>query len=94
MTDQELGALTQRAMQDANKCDCEKKSEQEPAFVPTQEHQEVSYLRDKARLEALLLQIPMGILLLIIANILYFKVYHEVMWMFYDIILYFLSESQ
>ena len=38
-------------------------------------------MRDKARLEALLL-------LLGTANVVYFRIYHEVMWILYDVVLF------
>lgn len=45
-------------------------------------------MRDKARLEALWLQILFGLLLLGTANVVYFRIYHEVMWILYDVVLF------
>jgi hypothetical protein len=43
---------------------------------------------DKARLEALWLQILFGLLLLGAVNVVYFRIYHEVMWILYDVVLF------
>ena len=45
-------------------------------------------MRDKAKLEALWLQILFGLLLLGTANVVYFRIYHEVMWILYDVVLF------
>lgn len=44
--------------------------------------------RDYAKFVSLLIQIPVGLILLVIANVLYFRVNHEAMAFLYDLILY------
>lgn len=44
--------------------------------------------RDYARFVSILIQISIGSILLMIANVLYLKVYHEALPFLYDVILY------